>query len=59
MTDRPDYAGIRATLLEHRRLAEEQIAGLRERVRAIDEALTLLPERRRRRKAATIARAAE
>jgi hypothetical protein len=54
-----DYASIRAQLLEHRRLAEEQIAGLRERVRAIDEALDVMPERRRRRKAATIARAAE
>jgi hypothetical protein len=59
MTDRPDYAGIRAQLLDHRRKAEAQIAetearltGLRERVRAIDEALDLMPERKRRRAAA-------
>jgi hypothetical protein len=58
VADRTDIPGIRAALLAHRARAVEHIAeheahltGLREYVRGLDEALNLLPERRRRRAA--------
>jgi hypothetical protein len=58
VADRTHIPGIRAALLAHRAKAvaeiadlEQRLTGLREYVRGLDEALPLLPERRRRRAA--------